>query len=33
MVNITLRVLSKPKIDQLPTIFRTLGKVRFFRSF
>eukprot|EP01096_Ripella_sp_DP13-Kostka_P003765 TRINITY_DN1562_c0_g1_i1.p1 TRINITY_DN1562_c0_g1~~TRINITY_DN1562_c0_g1_i1.p1 ORF type:complete len:291 (+),score=159.73 TRINITY_DN1562_c0_g1_i1:30-902(+) len=25
MVNITLRVLSKPKIDALPTIYRTLG--------
>lgn len=26
MVNITLRVLSKPRIDRLPEIFRTLGK-------
>ncbi|CAG8453621.1 1011_t:CDS:2 [Paraglomus brasilianum] len=25
MVNITCRVLSKPKIDSLPTIYRTLG--------
>src|SRR5256885_12636979 len=25
MVNITCRVLSKPKVDSLPTIFRTLG--------
>jgi len=26
MVNITMRVLSKPKVDKLPHIFRTLGK-------
>src|SRR5581483_9219691 len=26
MVNITCRVLSKPKIDSLPTIYRTLGQ-------
>lgn len=26
MVNITLRVLSKPRIDKLPDIFRSLGK-------
>ena len=26
MVNITLRVLAKPRVDRLPTIFRTLGK-------
>ena len=25
MVNITLRVLSRPRIDKLPTIFQTLG--------
>src|SRR5436853_7448563 len=25
MVNITCRVLSKPKIDSLPTIYRSLG--------
>ncbi|KAJ1957333.1 Prohibitin-2, subunit of the prohibitin complex (Phb1p-Phb2p), partial [Dispira parvispora] len=25
MVNITCRVLSRPKVDELPTIFRTLG--------
>src|ERR1700722_7767585 len=25
MVNITCRVLSKPKVDSLPTIYRTLG--------
>lgn len=25
MVNITVRVLSRPKIDQLPQIFRSLG--------
>lgn len=25
MVNITCRVLSRPKIDSLPTIYRTLG--------
>jgi len=25
MVNITCRVLSRPKIDALPTIYRTLG--------
>lgn len=26
MVNITIRVLSKPKVSQLPAIYRTLGK-------
>jgi len=26
MVNITMRVLSKPKVDRLPHIYRTLGK-------
>ena len=25
MVNITCRVLSKPKVDALPTIYRSLG--------
>ncbi len=25
MVNITVRVLSKPRVDQLPTIYKTLG--------
>jgi prohibitin 2 len=25
MVNITCRVLSKPKVDSLPVIYRTLG--------
>lgn len=25
MVNITVRVLSKPRVDKLPTIFQTLG--------
>jgi len=26
MVNITLRVLAKPRIDRLPEIYRRLGK-------
>lgn len=26
MVNITCRVLSRPKVDELPTIYRTLGQ-------
>ena len=26
MVNITLRVLAKPRLESLPDIFRTLGK-------
>lgn len=25
MVNITIRVLSRPKIDRLPVIYKTLG--------